>query len=607
MPHDAELRSYLSKLDRAREAYQSDHPNWRLQCLYWILQRGLAGLRQLLEASPERMSWQFPFVELRFPVECRWEVTPDGLPFVPVTGQIPLAHLSNEELMVSTLTQIMVCQLEMQTLQELTNFAGYVRQGDSYRRLLAVEDVERLEAITSESEREKQASALLQPCSFGAATIELPTEMQDGDPIPEDIASQLSRMKPPLVMIPTPFGVESGEVAVIFEIHPMVADVNAKQAYFPLTVGLTAFFERDASLKNPAPGYLKFGNWSSEAKQQLWSSLTAAITALIAELGPVAPAEVETAALTFNAEIQIRPKPNETLDELRRRTLNQFQDMGTVFSFDSYPSGETGRHHKLSRSPSATKQGPPSDKPGESGKSPIDNILEWPLKNPVVAWVAAIAIGLLAVLTNINGIIEESHKLNESIFHAAGGRTEDQKKNDKFCFALGELVAWQSFFDSGLGPSLQIPDDVKASARQHSSELRTDIEELSLHVDPSGFDFVAPTFQGRNCAVEDSPAGQFLLEQVGIKFGEDAKRGFALGYTTRRTWCFARCDVYRSTGRGWVSNASDAFDRLNKQASDYGAQPVNAPGLKQAHDTVINFELMDSITRLNANIQTLWE
>ena len=273
-------------------------------------------------------------------------------------------------------------------------------------------------------------------------------------------------------------------------------------------------------------------------------------------------------------------------------------------------SGETDLPRDLSRSSSATKKGPVSDEPDQSAKSdksPVDKILERPLKVPAIAVAVAIAVGLLAVLTNINGIIEEGHKLYESIFHAAGGRTEDQKKNDKFCFALGELVAWQSFFDSGLGPGLQIPEDVKASARQHSSELRTDIEELSLYVDPAGFDFVASGFQGRNCAVKDSPAGQFLLEQVGIKFGEDAMKAFALGYTTRRTWCFARCDVYRSTGRGWVSNASDAFDRLNKQASDYGAQPTNAPGLKQAHDTVINFELMDSIKRLNANIQTLWE
>ncbi len=139
------------------------------------------------------------------------------------------------------------------------------------------------------------------------------------------------------------------------------------------------------------------------------------------------PAAVETAALTFNAEIQIRPKPTESLDELRRRTLNQFQNMGTVVSFDSHASGETDRHHELSRSPSATKRGPVSDEPepAKADKLPIDKILERPLKVPIVALVAAISVGTLVGLTNINGIIEESHKLYESIFHAAGWRTED--------------------------------------------------------------------------------------------------------------------------------------------------------------------------------------
>ena len=333
LPED-QIKSHLVKLDQARQAYERDHPEWHLECLFWILERGLGGLRKLLSSG--KMSWKDPFVELRFPVDCQWATSPDGAPFVVSSGNIREEDLKDDESIVNTLTKIMVSQIEIETLQNLTHNAVYVREGEGYRTMFSSDDVVRLEAISSLEERDQQVRALLRPCSFGGGTIDEPPGME-GDSIPDSTAIQLAEINPPLLMVPTPAGTETGKVAVIFEIGPMVADVIEKIAYFPLIVGLTLFAEENEEKADitPAPGWLKFADWSEEERDNLWKTLFATIADNLAQLGPAIAKEVKAAVLTINAQIEVKQRENESLDDLRLRALAELQKTGTVVKFDS--------------------------------------------------------------------------------------------------------------------------------------------------------------------------------------------------------------------------------------------------------------------------------
>lgn len=340
MPSDDQINSYLERLNEARQAYEQDHPDWRLESLYWILERGLGGLRKLLKSNT--MSWRDPFVELRFPVDCQWTSTSDSAPFV-VACNIKRSDFKDEETTVKSLTKLMVSQIEIDTLQSLTHDAVYVREGEAYRTMFSAEDVERLQTIASPEERDRQMRELLRPFSFGGGTIDAPPEAGEGAPISETTAAQLAAINPPLLMVPTPDGTEAGEAAVIFEIGPMIAIPAEKVAYFPLIVGLTLFPDETEGVsgEGPAPGWLKFAGWSEEQRDKLWESLFAAITQHLGQLGTVTTAEFKAAVLTVNSQIEVTQRSNESLDELRQRALAGLQQAGTVISYDTQLQAES--------------------------------------------------------------------------------------------------------------------------------------------------------------------------------------------------------------------------------------------------------------------------
>ena len=240
------------------------------------------------------------------------------------------------------MVKLMVSQIEIDTLQSLTHDAVYVREGEAYRTMFSAEDVERLEAIASPDERDRQVRELLRPCSFGGGTIDVPPETDEGAPISETTAAHLAAINPPLLMIPAPAGTEVGQVAVIFEIGPMIAIPADKVAYFPLIVGLTLFTDEaeDRIDEAPAPGWLKFADWSERQRDELWESLFAAITQHLAQLGSTTTEEFKAAILTVNAQIEVTQRSNETLDELRQRALAGLQQTGTVISYDTQLQAE---------------------------------------------------------------------------------------------------------------------------------------------------------------------------------------------------------------------------------------------------------------------------
>lgn len=177
MSFQEQLDYYTGKLALALQGYEEEHPHWQTECLLWITDQCLGRLRRYLENPDEsEISWDYPFVELHFPVDCNWQTTDAGPTFTLNSGVITKDDLKDEESALQTLTKIMVRQIEIVTLQDVTHGAAYSQEGGQFYPMLSPESIQRLQSIASDQERSQELRSLLQPCSFGAGTIELPDD-----------------------------------------------------------------------------------------------------------------------------------------------------------------------------------------------------------------------------------------------------------------------------------------------------------------------------------------------------------------------------------------------------------------------------------------------
>lgn len=331
------IKKHAKHLADALVAYEADHPEWRLESLLWIAERCLRNLKRLLDdPAQSSISWAHPFVEMHFPVDCDWKTTEAGVSFSLHAGALTKENLKDEDTAVTTLTEIMIRQLEIVTMQHATGNSAYGYENGSYRPMLSPETIDHLEGLESDEARSEELRSVLQPCSFGAGTIQFPADMQPGDIMPPWVKMQLAKVKPPLVMIPMPAGKEGTDVAVIFEVHPLVINFDTKKAYFPLTIGLTIFTEPVNIQDNPSPGWVQFATWTQEEKENLWESLYAAIAQQLREMGPAKPAAIEKAVVVVNATMQMEQAAGESVDDLRKRALKELEEVGTILRFDSH-------------------------------------------------------------------------------------------------------------------------------------------------------------------------------------------------------------------------------------------------------------------------------
>jgi hypothetical protein len=96
-----------------------------------------------MEAETE-ISWDSPYVELHFPVDCVWDEasTADHPCFHFNTGNLNTDDIADDKKAATALSALLVRHIEIAALQEWTSFSAFEKRGDNLRPVGTVEDDE---------------------------------------------------------------------------------------------------------------------------------------------------------------------------------------------------------------------------------------------------------------------------------------------------------------------------------------------------------------------------------------------------------------------------------------------------------------------------------
>ena len=344
----ARLKRCSATFPKLLEDYEQDHPEWRFEVPYWLLKWGLKSLQCYLASSEKSgISWASPYVEIRFPVDCIWSETSTAQQpsFTLQSGRLSIANMKDEKAADKALSRLLIRHLEIVALQEWTNRSSFEQRGDKLQPILSAAQIEELDKISDPAERKKAGEALFWPQSFGAGTIDY-GEIVEGQTISKENAEQLAAIAPPLVSLPLDIDGHKVNLITIFEIKPLIANADTKQAYFPLTVGLAIQAGEAESvderwLEQP---WVCLEKWDDSDRQAIWPWLYQMIEATLAELGPKSPPEMEEAVLSVNAVLKVvGPKGDGAMMQKAIASLTaNLQAVGNIAKLEITHGGRPG-------------------------------------------------------------------------------------------------------------------------------------------------------------------------------------------------------------------------------------------------------------------------
>ena len=334
------LRKGIEILPDILECWEKDHPEWRIEVLLWLLDGALHALRHYIESPEESgISWESPYVELHFPVECTWAEDHAECPSFSLTaGRLSKDEMMDGEAARQALAKVMVSYLEIMALQDLTNGRALEKHGDGYRRIVDAASIEELEKIESSEEQERALQKLFLPLSFGAGHIDY-GDLEEGDFVGEDVEAQLAAILPPLVQIPFEANGRKMRVITILEVNALIADSGTKTAYFPIVVGLAVqFIEYPSDDEDPLEVLESAAlfEWPEKDRKELWAVLDKVLRNALAELDPKPEEEMVEAVLSVNAQIKFMvPKNDPTrFNQAVSQTLDHLKSTGEILSVD---------------------------------------------------------------------------------------------------------------------------------------------------------------------------------------------------------------------------------------------------------------------------------
>lgn len=301
-PDEATLKALLKRAEKVAAYFRSgkplelieEHEHW-FPCIFFeTAYNALYALRTYIEDESEPdISWENPWVEIRFPVAWNFErhafttgmeekdwLNPDNAAFAERVGK------GSVDLLYS------------HTLHELTHGAYYRKHGD--QSVLHTLEGEALRAAEE---------ALVQPVCWGGALIN-----EQGDPNTDPaLAARLESMLLPGGLTVTATQDDGTELkgVVVVQFHPLVVDEDEHRAYFPVVVGL-GFLPSDTAREpeQEAP-FLDPSTWSEEVRRTFWEKLLGELDKVIHSLAAQKPQTSETAQTGTTGTLPARPVPEE--------------------------------------------------------------------------------------------------------------------------------------------------------------------------------------------------------------------------------------------------------------------------------------------------------
>ena len=292
------FEKHYRTLQKALDAYEGEHPHWRIEVLVSLIKWSFKSLKHYIEdARDSEITWDSPFVELHYDVEWDWSssVGAGAVHSGIIFGKLTKQNTTNKKRAIKTLSEIMVQHLNVQALDCCTNGAWYEIRNNYCLPVLPLPLNEALQAIKGKKARREAFEQMVRPFAIGGAYVDYgDMEFEDGEPVSKKGAAQLAKLHEQMDIPHIGFkGDVNGrkiEMSLVFQIHPLIADYDLKKAYYPVTVGL-------GFMKGPA-------RWPRNDRLELWDGLLREIDKLADKLIPKAQRE-DSVILSVNSQIKV--------------------------------------------------------------------------------------------------------------------------------------------------------------------------------------------------------------------------------------------------------------------------------------------------------------
>ena len=289
----AALNAALVRLGELAGNVDENLPNWRAVSLLDLVAGGLDNLRGYIEdPTEEGVSWESPFVELRYAQEWNFETfEPGGNNLGAISARFTAEDVVDGKVSDEKVLDALQAHARLVLLQELT--AGLVEwreRGKSapdgrpaYLVPQAVQDyLDQATGTTLDENgvhgtpeavalRGRLVDELARPFRIGA-TEEMDLDALDyDDEVPPDVAERLGRSLKDLPTLEVRFdlpGRTRFTASVVVLVYPLVVNADEKRAYFPVVVGLVF-----------SPPELSPENWSHHERAEFWKALQEALDA----------------------------------------------------------------------------------------------------------------------------------------------------------------------------------------------------------------------------------------------------------------------------------------------------------------------------------------
>jgi hypothetical protein len=292
-------------LRNALGSYESEHPHWREEVLVSLIDWALRRLEFYVESEEEAdISWESPFVELHFPVELDWKAQANAhaRKLTVLSGTITRQNTADKARALKTLSEIMVRHLNVLALQEFTNHAWFEKRGETFTPFLSFDADREVKIIRSAAQRRRALEELFRSFAIGGANIEIKTR-RDGSLTKKSeraLRGINNLLDIPSLSFTGDLNGRPVNIALIFQIHPLIADCDLERAYYPIVVGLfipPVVVNDDISTDTPA-------SWPADDRMLLWGELHGEIQKLAKHLVPTQELRHST-VVSVNAELEI--------------------------------------------------------------------------------------------------------------------------------------------------------------------------------------------------------------------------------------------------------------------------------------------------------------
>jgi len=342
---EARIEKCLKILPEVLSEWEVSHPEWRIEALLWILDASIKSMRKYIESAEEpEISWESPFVELHYPIQCSWDEVAEDIPsFEIITGHITEEDVRDIATIRSTLSKLLVEHIQLVALQEFTNYTGFEKRNGEFHTVLDHSTIDFLKEKLPPEDHDKAINRLFWPLSFGAGHVDYGDDQSDDleneREIPETAYAQIEAILPPLISIPFDADGRKMRVITVMEISPLIADHDKKLAYFPIVVGLAIQLvsePHDGESIIDIIDAAAFSEWPEAQRAILWEALDQNIRAMLKLSEPEPEPEMIEAVLTVSAQIRFMvPKGDKKfLNKAKSRLTSTLGKGGEIISID---------------------------------------------------------------------------------------------------------------------------------------------------------------------------------------------------------------------------------------------------------------------------------